>query len=747
MTTQQSLSQVWAETGGVTDPLPTKYSTGWIAEIPTFQNFNYVLQTTTKNILSLAEKGAFDHDPLVNYDVGAVARGTDGITYYALVANLGQDPVADTLHNFWKQAPTFGLDSDISDGYKGLHLKELEGGGSDMQWRANDATLTAFKPLIAFNTTSGNDNYLMGNISGHVCVVNTGAVDTPDDRNIAIGGTGVFKMFHEGNPPEQTDVPGTIPEAPLDGKLYARINGDWQEVTSTTVSDAPPPPVNGAGQGWYNLADGVHYLDIDDGDSSQWVPANAPFAYRSDLISEAPEDGKSYGRNNAGWVPVVEEAPADGKRYVRLDEGWVEDIGSAIDPTQDVDWTGDHTFAGTVELIKNPATSESQSLSFIDGTGTVWKQVVDLGAMWTSVDGVLMTTVTSTGQYVWRDGAAASAMELDDIALRVRGDSRKAIVDSGELVLGDDGPVTGESGIVLASSVSLKKSFLGTSGESLQIRSNSTAASNGKLVAQFNSDGDTTLHDGNELERLRVKDDGVDVTGSLTVNGLPVGGGGGVAPGDNVTWTGSHFFSGLGGPTDFANINFPPGGSGTGNINSDTDTLTLSKNGDVKLVVTNSGIKVQDNIDLYNGSIISCTSANDITFTTDHVNSADVVINSDGLNVVGGTLSVDGTPVGGIAPPVAAGHGTGATMTSLVGLDSFVRTSLGVFTATVSGIPWFNNATSRKGVLAQVCQVDAGLTCGIVVTAHNTITFTFHNAAGTLVDPVQWNWKVEVYAP
>ena len=48
MTTQVRLSYAWASTGGKTDPGNTEYNLGWIAEIPTFQEFNYVLNAMHK---------------------------------------------------------------------------------------------------------------------------------------------------------------------------------------------------------------------------------------------------------------------------------------------------------------------------------------------------------------------------------------------------------------------------------------------------------------------------------------------------------------------------------------------------------------------------------------------------------------------------------------------------------------------------------------------------------------------------
>ena len=62
MTNHVNLDLIWADTGGVTDPGDVKYSTGWVAEIPTFQNFNFVLQNHSVNLLSDAERGQHTWD-------------------------------------------------------------------------------------------------------------------------------------------------------------------------------------------------------------------------------------------------------------------------------------------------------------------------------------------------------------------------------------------------------------------------------------------------------------------------------------------------------------------------------------------------------------------------------------------------------------------------------------------------------------------------------------------------------------
>lgn len=277
MTTQVNLDLVWASTGGTTDPGDTKYQTGWIAEIPTYQNFNYVLQNHSSNLLAIAEDGKFTWQAEITYQAGAVAKGSNGIFYTCHNVSTGDDPVSDTTSSFWMVGALFGnATQDSAMFLNGVTIVDVNARGAT-DWDGNDLTISNANALAAFNTTAGGvDNFLLGNVSGSAVIVDIGTTITPDGRTIALADGNVHKIFHEGNPPTQADVSGTIPINPADGKIYGRQNTSWVEVSSTSVSSPPPAATVGAGQGWYNLDDGQFYIDIDDGDSTQWVPASPP---------------------------------------------------------------------------------------------------------------------------------------------------------------------------------------------------------------------------------------------------------------------------------------------------------------------------------------------------------------------------------------------------------------------------------------------------------------------------------------
>jgi hypothetical protein len=276
MANQINLDLLWAELGGKTDPTDAKWEDGWVSEIPTYQNFNYVLHATESNLLHLAENGAFQWQTEINYEKGTFVRD-GGFEWFCITANSGNKPTDDNTNSYWTNGKIVGRTPVTPYTQKhGLYVANVND-RTLTTWSGNDVTLENDTTLVAFNTTStSTDNLIFGNVGGELVVVDVGSAVVPDNRSIALTDNKVHRLYHEGHPPTQAEVSGTVPEAPLDGKLYARKSGNWVKSSSTDVQTSPPPPNIGSGGGWYNLDDGQLYLDIDDGDSSQWVPACPP---------------------------------------------------------------------------------------------------------------------------------------------------------------------------------------------------------------------------------------------------------------------------------------------------------------------------------------------------------------------------------------------------------------------------------------------------------------------------------------
>ena len=82
MAIKPDVSDAWAQGGSVTDPGSVKTLLGWIAEIPTFQVFNWILNRTDTFLQHLNERGILAWDNVTVYVEGAKAQGSDGVIYY-----------------------------------------------------------------------------------------------------------------------------------------------------------------------------------------------------------------------------------------------------------------------------------------------------------------------------------------------------------------------------------------------------------------------------------------------------------------------------------------------------------------------------------------------------------------------------------------------------------------------------------------------------------------------------------------
>lgn len=135
---------------------------------------------------------------------------------------------------------------------------------------------------------------------------------------IPVAGSGTFatKTYVDSKPTGSVTVADSPPASPLIGALWfdtANLglyvyendgnSSQWVVANATggatvSVSDLPPPsPANGTL--WYDSANTGLYVFENDGTSSQWIVANA-----QNVWADALSDGRVYGRQNAAWVPV-----------------------------------------------------------------------------------------------------------------------------------------------------------------------------------------------------------------------------------------------------------------------------------------------------------------------------------------------------------------------------------------------------------------------------------------------------------
>jgi len=314
MTSQVNLERIWASTGSMTDPLDVNYDQGWISEIPTFEEMNYVLNAIDNNILVIAESGIFDWQSDINYKAGTSVRS--GVnTYFCKANNINQLPALDTTGNYWVLGTIYGGAATSLLLKNGVKTVDINPRASGNVWDGSDYTIENASPLIQLTTSgAGTKNWVFGNVAGEVVVIDVDTTTQPDGRDISLGGPDTKRVFHEGHYPTYQEVVGAIPDSAgsiaNDGKYWARRNNNWFEVTTTSVQDEPPPPVLGLGQGWFNLADGQLYIDIDDGSSSQWAPANPPVIPTIYKAEDVSYDNSSSGLTATNMQDAIDELAA-----------------------------------------------------------------------------------------------------------------------------------------------------------------------------------------------------------------------------------------------------------------------------------------------------------------------------------------------------------------------------------------------------------------------------------------------------
>lgn len=78
-----TLGRVWAKDGKVTPFNDDKYEKGFVAEVPTYENLNYLQQKLDLSLKALAERGVFEWGEDVDYQTGALVW-SNNIVYIAL---------------------------------------------------------------------------------------------------------------------------------------------------------------------------------------------------------------------------------------------------------------------------------------------------------------------------------------------------------------------------------------------------------------------------------------------------------------------------------------------------------------------------------------------------------------------------------------------------------------------------------------------------------------------------------------
>lgn len=99
------VNRVWAGTGTIVEPDNAKQDLGWVAEVPTFQNENWLQNRQDNFNLHINQWGVAEWDALTAYPEHAWARSTvDGQVYVSTLVgdNIGNEPSAAPV-NQWQE--------------------------------------------------------------------------------------------------------------------------------------------------------------------------------------------------------------------------------------------------------------------------------------------------------------------------------------------------------------------------------------------------------------------------------------------------------------------------------------------------------------------------------------------------------------------------------------------------------------------------------------------------------------------
>lgn len=100
-----NLSLIWADAGDKIQPSEDKVRTGWLVEIPTRQNFNWLDNRQDQALAHINQRGIPEWDRNTSYVFGkSYVQGSDGIVYFAKADSTGVDPTNDSSGNFWVEA-------------------------------------------------------------------------------------------------------------------------------------------------------------------------------------------------------------------------------------------------------------------------------------------------------------------------------------------------------------------------------------------------------------------------------------------------------------------------------------------------------------------------------------------------------------------------------------------------------------------------------------------------------------------
>jgi len=157
------MSDAWAESGSTTNPGAAKIVLGWIAEIPTFQVFNWLLNRIDTFLQHINEQGVASWDNATLYVEGAKVLASDNANYKLPIGagtSLNEDPTAGApwIKEVIGEANDWEAGQVITEDTVAFAASQALDFGVNQN---NIITLTADMTLTAFNNAKAGGVYVV----------------------------------------------------------------------------------------------------------------------------------------------------------------------------------------------------------------------------------------------------------------------------------------------------------------------------------------------------------------------------------------------------------------------------------------------------------------------------------------------------------------------------------------------------------------------------------------------------------
>ena len=158
----------FASAGAKTPISAGRQATGFVAEIPTYQDHNWLFAQFSAFINHVNEQGIAAHDAETNYPVDAWAKGSDGQVYVSRqTPNMNQDPTS--VPAYWELLST-------NLGVSGVNLSyaAAEAQGTVINTAGNDVIIPAATPSLAGLLTAA-DKTILNDLNTVSSIISSGS--------------------------------------------------------------------------------------------------------------------------------------------------------------------------------------------------------------------------------------------------------------------------------------------------------------------------------------------------------------------------------------------------------------------------------------------------------------------------------------------------------------------------------------------------------------------------------------------